>query len=137
MVTQNSNIIFGKIPFNNQLRVNLNKNLFSLRNELKLSMTLSDQKKKRDLKYWQIEYIKNLVDFSVEFLKPKGNCKIFTKELYNDVKKIDTHLNKELLGDVTQDILDFWINFTNNDIFSSVHQRFNAYLYDLHLKLIS
>jgi len=36
-------------------------------------MTLSEQKKKRDLKYWQMEYLKYIIEFSVEFLKPKGN----------------------------------------------------------------
>ena len=35
-------------------------------------MTLSEQKKKRDLKYWQVDYLKYIVEFSVEFLKPKG-----------------------------------------------------------------
>jgi len=55
--------------------------------------------------------------------------------MYNDVKKIDSHISKELLGDVTQELLDFWINFTNNEVFTSTHQKFNAYLYDLHLKL--
>ena len=55
--------------------------------------------------------------------------------MYNEVKKIESFVNYNLLGEVTLDILDFWINLTNNEIYIATNQKFNAYLYDLHQKL--
>ena len=74
-VTDFSNYNFGRIPFTKEICSELNRGFFDLRNVFKTTITYSEQRKQRDLKYLQADYIKLILKFSTEFMKRKG--KIF------------------------------------------------------------
>ena len=67
-----NNYNFARIPFNRDIAIELNRCFFDLRNVFKLTLTYSEQRKVRDLKYLQANYINYIMRFSAEFLKRKG-----------------------------------------------------------------
>jgi len=53
----------------------INRTLFDLRNVFKTTLTYSEQRKQRDLKYLQADYRNEIMKFSSEFMKRKGTFK--------------------------------------------------------------
>jgi len=66
------NYNFARIPFNKQVASDINRTLFDLRNVFKTTLTYSEQRKQRDLKYLQADYRNEIIKFSSEFMKRKG-----------------------------------------------------------------
>ena len=59
------------------------------------------------------------------------------KDANSDIKKLETLIKKEYLGDISLENLDFWINMTLYPVFNISIQRFNALFNDLHQKLFA
>ena len=64
---------FYRFSIDRSLVINLNKKLSELKINLRYSLGLNEEKKKRDLKYLQEKYINVIVEFVSELLKPKSN----------------------------------------------------------------
>jgi hypothetical protein len=71
-VTEYKDYQYGRVFLNKTVIIELNKKLLDLKISLKNSLGLSEQKKKRDLKYLQNEYRKLVLEFAYEFLKIKS-----------------------------------------------------------------
>lgn len=67
-----SNYNFARIPFNKEVVFEINRTLFDMRNVFKTTLTYTEQKKQRDLKYLQSDYKNQIMKFSSEMMKRKG-----------------------------------------------------------------
>jgi len=51
------------------------------------------------------------------------------------MKNVENTINKELLGEITLENLDFWFNLISGIPFSSINVKFNEYLQEIHGKI--
>ena len=65
-------------------------------------MTLSEEKRKRDFKYYQIEYYELIYEFIREMLKGKKQ--------FAEMKGIKEVFLEDDIGEVNIESLDFWYN---------------------------
>jgi len=70
------NYSYGRFVVNNDNLIMINKKLFNLKNSFKSTVGLSESKKKRDLKYLNEDYIKVLVELTIEFMKGKSKIQV-------------------------------------------------------------
>ncbi len=61
---------------------------------------------------------------------------LFFIEIYQDSSCVMSVIRKDLLGEISLENLDFFINLTSMNAYVTVNQRLNAFVYDLHMKLI-
>jgi hypothetical protein len=109
-----------RVPFNKAVLVSLNKRFFDLRSKVKQVLLISEQRKKRDFKYLQIEYENLVGEFTKEFLKQRENVKQLP-EAY----------------EVSLENIEFWMNVTQGNIFNIVNAKFNTYLHELNKILMT
>ena len=123
------NITFGRIMINEKFLLNLNQRIYSLKTQCRMSLTLSEEKKNRDYKYYQIEYYDLIYDFIKEVL--------YGKKQFNEVKKIKDVIKEEDIGEVSVENLEFWYNFCNFSFYKTTNTKFNALLRKIHKTLIN
>jgi hypothetical protein len=123
------NIIYGRILMSEKFLLNLNQRIYSLKTQCRMSLTLSEEKKNRDYKYYQIDYYNLIYDFIKEIL--------FGKKQFNEVKKIRDVIKEEDIGEVSVENLEFWFNFCNFSFYKSTNTKFNALLRKIHKTLIN
>ena len=123
------NIIYGRIMISEKFLMNLNQRIYNLKTQCRMSMTLSEEKKKRDFKYYQIDYYNLIYDFIKEIF--------FGKKQFNEVKKIKDVIKEEDIGEVSVDNLEFWFNFCNFSFYKTTNTKFNELLRKIHKTLIN
>ena len=123
------NIIYGRIMISDKFLMNLNQRIYNLKTQCRMSMTLSEEKKKRDFKYYQIDYYNLIYDFIKEIF--------FGKKQFNEVKKIKDVIKEEDIGEVSVDNLEFWFNFCNFSFYKTTNTKFNELLRKIHKTLIN
>ena len=123
------NIIFGRIMISEKFLMNLNQRIYNLKTQCRMSMTLNEEKKKRDFKYYQIDYYNLIYDFIKEIF--------FGKKQFNEVKKIKDVIKEEDIGEVSVDNLEFWFNFCNFSFYKTTNTKFNELLRKIHKTLIN
>ena len=123
------NIIYGRIMISEKFLMNLNQRIYNLKTQCRMSMTLSEEKKKRDFKYFQIDYYNLIYDFIKEIF--------FGKKQFNEVKKIKDVIKEEDIGEVSVDNLEFWFNFCNFSFYKTTNTKFNELLRKIHKTLIN
>jgi hypothetical protein len=65
--------LYGRFIVSHENLLKIRRNLLQLKTNFKNSSLLSEQKKNRDLKYLNDDYIKILIDISIEFMRGKSN----------------------------------------------------------------
>ena len=123
------NIIYGRILMSEKFLLNLNQRIYNLKTQCRLSLTLNEEKKNRDYKYYQIDYYNLIYDFIKEIL--------FGKKQFNEIKKIKDVIKEEDIGEVSVENLEFWFNFCNFSFYKSTNTKFNALLRKIHKTLIN
>ena len=123
------NIIYGRIMISEKFLMNLNQRIYNLKTQCRMSMTLSEEKKKRDFKYYQIDYYNLIYDFIKEIF--------FGKKQFNEVKKIKDVIKEEDIGEVSVDNLEFWFNFCNFSFYKTTNTKFNELFRKIHKTLIN
>ena len=123
------NILYGRIMMSEKFLLNLNQRIYNLKTQCRMSMTLSEEKKKRDFKYYQIDYYNLIYDFIKEIF--------FGKKQFNEIKKIKDVIKEEDIGEVSVDNLEFWFNFCNFSFYKATNTKFNELLRKIHKTLIN
>ena len=123
------NIIYGRILISEKFLLNLNQRIYSLKTQCRMSLTLNEEKKNRDYKYYQIDYYNLIYDFIKEIL--------FGKKQFNEIKKIKDVIKEEDIGEVSVENLEFWFNFCNFSFYKTTNTKFNALLRKIHKTLIN
>ena len=123
------NIIYGRILMSEKFLLNLNQRIYSLKTQCRMSLTLNEEKKNRDYKYYQIDYYNLIYDFIKEIL--------FGKKQFNEIKKIKDVIKEEDIGEVSVENLEFWFNFCNFSFYKATNTKFNALLRKIHKTLIN
>ena len=106
----------------------LNQKIYNLKIKCRNSMTLSEDKKKRDFKYYQIEYYELIYEFIREMLKGKKQ--------FAEMKGIKEVFLEDDIGEVNIDSLDFWYNLLNISVYNTINQKYNALLRKVHEELV-
>jgi len=123
------NIIYGRVMMSEKFLLNLNQRIYSLKTKCRLSLTLNEEKKNRDFKYYQIDYYNLIYDLIKEIL--------FGKKQFNEIKKIKDVIKEEDIGEVSVENLEFWFNFCNFSFYKTTNTKFNALLRKIHKTLIN
>ena len=123
------NILYGRVMMSEKFLLNLNQRIYNLKMKCRLSMTLSEEKKNRDFKYYQIDYYNLIYDFIKEIL--------FGKKQFNEIKKIKDAIKEEDIGEVSVENLEFWFNFCNFSFYKTTNTKFNGLLSKIHKTLIN
>ena len=123
------NILYGRIMISEKFLLNLNQRIYNLKIKCRLSMTLSEEKKNRDFKYYQIDYYNLIYDFLKEIF--------FGKKQFNEIKKIKDVIKEEDIGEVSVENLEFWFNFCNFSFYKTTNTKFNELLRKIHKTLIN
>ena len=123
------NILYGRIMISEKFLLNLNQRIYNLKIKCRMSMTLSEEKKNRDFKYYQIDYYNLIYDFIKEIF--------YGKKQFNEIKKIKDVIKEEDIGEVSVDNLEFWFNFCNFSFYKTTNTKFNELLRKIHKTLIN
>lgn len=149
---ESKDYIYGRIVVNNENLIILTKKLFGLKTAYKASSLLAEAKKKRDLKYLNQEYISILMELSLELMRGKSTSfifkfksiiflflfqLIFQLEIYTEMKNVENAINKDLLGEISLENIDFWLNLISGAPYIAVNGKFNEFLQEVHRKLFS
>ena len=131
--------LFGRFYVSHENLLKIRRNLLILKTNFTNSSQLSDQKKTRDLKYLNDDYIKILIDISSELMRGKSKIFFFNfnlfLEIYTERKNVENTINKELLGEISLENIEFWFNMISGSPFISWNMKFNEFLQDIHKKL--
>jgi hypothetical protein len=122
------NIIYGRIMISEKFLMNLNQRIYNLKTQCRMSMTLNEEKKKRDFKYYQIDYYELIYEFIREMLKGKKQ--------FSEMKGVKEIFTEDDIGEVTIEGLDFWYNLLNMSVYSTVNQKYNFLLRKIHEELV-
>ena len=122
-------ILYGRVLVKADFLRNMNKQIFSLRTRLRSSLTLSEEAKNRDVKYFQLEYLELVFSFLHEFL--------LGKKQFAEVKKVKEAFSEKEMGEISLENLDFWLNFTGFKFYRTENMEFNALLRKAHKLLIN
>ena len=126
----NSNsVIYGRIMMKESFVKEMNVKIYNLKLNVSKSMLMSEEKKQRDFKYYQIEYYKLIYVLIKEMLNGKRK--------YNDMKGVKEDFTDDDIGTVSIDVLDFWFNFLNCNTYMTTNEKYNALLRKIHMKLLS
>ena len=123
------NIIYGRVMMSEKFLLNLNQRIYNLKTQCRISLTLSEEKKNRDYKYYQIDYYNLIYDFIKEIF--------FGKKQFNEIKKIKDVIKEEDIGEVSVENLEFWYNFCNFSFYKATNTKFNELLRKIHKILIN
>jgi hypothetical protein len=123
------NIIYGRVMMSEKFLLNFNQRIYSLKTQCRMSLTLNEEKKNRDYKYYQIDYYNLIYDFIKEIL--------FGKKQFNEIKKIKDIIKEEDIGEVSVENLEFWFNFCNFSFYKATNTKFNALLRKIHKTLVN
>ena len=123
------NIVYGRVMMSEKFLLNLNQRIYNLKTQCRMSMTLSEEKKNRDFKYYQIDYYNLIYDFIKEMF--------YGKKQFNEIKKIKDVIKEEDIGEVSVDNLEFWFNFCNFSFYKTTNTKFNELLRKIHKTLIN
>ena len=123
------NILYGRIMMSEKFLLNLNQRIYNLKTQCRMSMTLTEEKKNRDFKYYQMDYYNLIYDFIKEIF--------FGKKQFNEIKKIKDVIKEEDIGEVSVDNLEFWFNFCNFSFYKATNTKFNELLRKIHKTLIN
>ena len=123
------NIIYGRVMMSEKFLLNFNQRIYSLKTQCRMSLTLNEEKKNRDYKYYQIDYYNLIYDFIKEIL--------FGKKQFNEIKKIKDIIKEEDIGEVSVENLEIWFNFCNFSFYKVTNTKFNALLRKIHKTLVN
>ena len=121
-------IKYGRILMSEKFIQLLNQKIYNLKIKCRNSMTLSEEKKKRDFKYYQIDYYELIYEFIREMLKGKKQ--------FSEMKGVKEIFTEDDIGEVTIEGLDFWYNLLNMSVYSTINQKYNFLLRKIHEELV-
>ena len=121
-------INYGRILMSEKFIQMLNQKIYNLKIKCRNSMTLSEEKRKRDFKYYQIEYYELIYEFIREMLKGKKQ--------FAEMKGIKEVFLEDDIGEVNIESLDFWYNLLNISVYNTINQKYNALLRKVHEELV-
>lgn len=123
-----SECLYGRVMIKEKFIQEMNIKIYNMKIKVRQSMTFSEEKKKRDFKYYQIEYYAMMYEFIKEMLRGKKQ--------FNEMKNVKDAFKDEDIGEVTIEALDFWFNFLNFETYQTTNTKYNALLRKIHSSLV-
>ena len=120
--------LYGRVLLPANFVKEMNKKIYNLKIKLRQSMTFSEEKKKRDFKYYQIEFYDFVFMFILSMLKGK--------KAFAEMKNVKEVFTEEDIGEVSIEALEYWYLFFNFGTFITTNKKYNALMRKIHLCLL-